>query len=216
MTSIEIDTTTVTREAWLHAAIETFRPRFVEYGHPLPEKIHVSVGFGTGIKGENNTILGATWAKRVSEDNVNHVFINPRVGDTAETLRILLHELIHVALDCEDGHKARFAEIATRFGFEGKMTTTPVGMSLGTELMVIAAELGTYPHGALDINKVRTPVGPDGTPLPPVNTGPRAQTNRHLKVRCPEHTGYSVRISRTVASTMGLPSCPCGTEMDWA
>lgn len=221
MTSIEIDKTTVTREAWLHAAIDTFRPRFVEYGHPLPDKIHVSVGFGTGIKGENSAILGATWATRASDDGINHVFVNPIVGDTAEVLRILLHELIHAALDCEGGHKGRFAEIGTRFGFEGSMVYTPVGMTLGAELMVIAAELGEYPHGALSGAvkvKTKTPVGTDGKALPPIHTGPKTQTNRHLLVRCPEHPEYKVRITRSVAA-LGLPFCPvnqCGTQLDWA
>jgi len=38
----------LTREAWLHRAIEAFRPRFSEIGLPLPGKLHVSVGFGYG------------------------------------------------------------------------------------------------------------------------------------------------------------------------
>lgn len=217
MTSIEISSK-VTREAWLRAAIETFRPRFIEYGYPLPEKIHVSVGFGTGVRGENDTILGATWATFVSADNANHVFVSPVVGDTAEVLRILLHELIHVALDVQDGHKGRFAEIATRFGFEGKMTTTPVGMTLGAELMVIAAELGEYPHAALDMAKARAdvPVSPKGVPLPPAHTGPKKQSNRYFKLFCPEHPKFWVRVTRSVVATYGLPACPCGHEMEWA
>jgi hypothetical protein len=36
---------TITREAWLHAAIEIVRPWFAEVGMPIPEMVHVLVGF---------------------------------------------------------------------------------------------------------------------------------------------------------------------------
>lgn len=39
-----IETQGRTRESWLEAAVEVFRPRFVEVGHPLPSKLHVSAG----------------------------------------------------------------------------------------------------------------------------------------------------------------------------
>jgi hypothetical protein len=48
----------LTREAWLHRAIEAFRPRFTEIGLPLPAKLHVSVGFGYSSRAESKYILG--------------------------------------------------------------------------------------------------------------------------------------------------------------
>ena len=51
-----------TREAWLHRAIEAFRPRFAEIGLPLPGKLHVSVGFGCSSRAESKHILGQCWA----------------------------------------------------------------------------------------------------------------------------------------------------------
>jgi hypothetical protein len=60
----------LTREAWLHRAIETFRPRFDEVGLPLPGKLHVSVGFGYSSRAESKYILGQCWARRASADGV--------------------------------------------------------------------------------------------------------------------------------------------------
>ena len=118
-------TRALTREAWLHRAIEAFRPRFAEIGLPLPAKLHVSVGFGYSSRAESKYILGQCWARRASADGVNHIFLGPQEGDPAGMLVSLLHELIHAADDCASGHKGAFAEAATRLGFDGPMTRTP-------------------------------------------------------------------------------------------
>lgn len=220
-----------TREAWLHAAIAEFAGMFEQVGFPLPERVHVSVGFPYGISRENHTILGQTVAREASADGVNHVFISPEAGDTAEVLRILLHELIHVALNNADGHKGRFAEAATRIGFEGSMQTTPCGMALAMELVTMAANLGDYPHGAIDMDMIRRKrvpsrqhVGTDGEPVADeeevrVQSGPAAQTNRWVSVTCPTHVA-PVRMSRSRLAA-GAPLCghddehgePCGQRM---
>ena len=223
MTSIEIDKTTVTREAWLRAAVEVFRPRFIEIGMPLPERVHVSVGFGSGARAESKAVRGVCWPRGASADGVNHVFISPTLGDGAENgvgqvLLTLLHELIHVADDCRSGHKGAFAEAATRLGMIGKMTSSEASVDLAAELMVLAEELGPYPHGVLDPTPVLVEVGTGGAPILVGPSGPKVQTNRHAKVICPstEHRPYSVRMSRGVAEDLGLPTCPCGTPMEWA
>lgn len=212
-----IETTGQTRESWLEAAINVFRPRFVEVDYELPEKIHVSIGFPVGNAPENKVILAQTTAKFVSKDDVNHVFISPILSDPAEILRSLLHELIHVALDNEDGHEKRFAEIATRFGFIGKMTETPVGPELAFEFVVIAAELGDFPHGAIDMSALRAPAKsrtevPAGAPTKRATSGPAPQQNRYFDLICrnPECEGcdqYKVRMTRKWISK-GIP--PCG------
>ena len=56
----------LTREAWLHRAIEAFRPRFTKIGLPLPEKLHVSVGFGYSSQAESKHILGQCRVWRAS------------------------------------------------------------------------------------------------------------------------------------------------------
>jgi hypothetical protein len=216
--------TKATREAWLRAAIDIFRPRFIEVGYELPEQIRISVGFGsTGARQENAKVLGVTYARCCTEDKVNEVFISPEDADTASMLETVLHELIHVTLDCEDGHKGRFAEIATRLGFNGPMTSTPPSVELKAELFTIAATLGEYPGSAM-ILPARVPagqpvpVGPDGRPIT-IHSGPGTQTTRMLKVSCQhphcDANGYTVRMTRKWLDTYGAPICP-GSEVTGA
>lgn len=215
-----------TRELWLENAVEELRPRFVEVGFPLPERVHLSVGFGLGAGAENKVILGQTWVRLASEDDVNHVFISPEIGDTAQVLGVLMHELIHVALDNEDGHRGRFAEAATRLGLVGRMTEAMPGDALAFELFTMADALGSYPHGRIDLEgalaklRERSPVpagGGDGDTLTPapgvrVHSGRPVQRNRYIKVVCPRD-GYTVRMVQRWISA-GLPSCGiCGSTM---
>lgn len=207
-----MDTTTTTREAWLHSAIDALRPRFAEVGMPIPEKIHVSVGFGYGAKRESSVILGQCWAARASADGVNHLFISPELDDTARVLDVLIHELIHAADDCKSGHRGAFAEAATRLGLEGPMTATQASVTLAFEMMTLAAALGDYPHGKLTATRVpaKAPVGPDGKPVP-FHSGPGKQGTRMLKAVCLE-SGYTVRLTRKWLDAYGAPICPCHSE----
>jgi hypothetical protein len=205
-----------TREAWLHAAIDVFRPRFEAIGMALPERIHVSVGFGYGAKVESKIILGQTWARCTSEDGVNHLFISPREGDPAAILVTLLHELIHVADDCASGHKGAFAEAATRLGFCGPMTATPPSVDLAAELITIAEALGPFPHAALNPTAVPVPVpvppGGEAGPAVPTHSGPGKQGTRMIKLTAAGCCGYTVRTTRKWLDE-GLPKCPHGTDM---
>ena len=210
-----------TREAWLIRAIEAMRPRFEEVGMPLPEKIHVSVGFGFGSRAESKHILGQTWARAASADGVNHVFISPELGDTLNVLETLVHELIHVADDCQNGHKGAFAEAATRLGLEGPMTATKASITLAAELLTLAEALGEYPHGALEAatalrRPTPGPAAPESPRNPRLHSGPKTQTTRMLKVVCPDPAcpcgGYTVRTTAKWL-VVGAPSCPFGTTM---
>jgi hypothetical protein len=233
-------TTGLTREGWLEAATDYFRARFVEVGYPLPEHIHLSVGFGYGVRAESKYILGQTWGRKASADGVDHVFIGPMEGGNtpeaaADVLVTLLHELIHVALVdpetgiIQDGHKGRFAEIATRLGFDGPMTQTPPSITLMAELLTLAAALGTYPHGKLDVDIMRAPaptpplvtVGgelPKGPGMWKTHSGPAKQGTRQRLVICnaehidPELNGYRVRMTAKWIA-LGLPRCPEGHLM---
>lgn len=204
-----------TREAWLMDAVEVFRPRFAEIGTPLPEKIHVSVGFSYGARAESGKVLGSCWARRASKDNVNHIFISPESGDTVEVIETLLHELIHAADDCASGHRGNFAEAATRLGFLGPMTATPSSIELAAELMTIVATLGEYPHGALNIPARVPALTPAGVVVTvgggKLHSGPAKQGTRMLKLECP-CCGYTVRTTAKWLA-VGVPSCPTGTPM---
>ena len=209
-----------TREAWLDAAIDQLRPRFGDLTYPLPEKIHISVGFSFGSVAENKIIGGTTLATFVSRDKINHVFISPALSDPAEVLGVLCHELVHVALDNADGHTGRFKEIATLLGLTGKMTHALPGDDLAWELFTMAAAIGDYPHGAVDLTALADAVlNPDRTKVPASErrapaarptSGPARQTNRYLRLICP-HTpdqggAYLLRITRSQLDR-GAPSC---------
>jgi hypothetical protein len=207
----------VTREAWLHAAVELLRPRFIEVGLPLPEKLHLSVGFGAArSRAESRNILGQCWARRASRDGVNHIFIGPQQDDSAAMLAVLIHELIHAADDCQHGHKGAFAEAATRLGLEGKMTATVAGASLAFELITMAAGLGEFPHSALNPSPVpaKTPAPVPGVPVPGgrIHSGPKTQGTRMVKVTAAGCCGYTVRTTRRWLDE-GNPQCPHGAEM---
>ncbi|RJQ68070.1 hypothetical protein D5S17_32730 [Pseudonocardiaceae bacterium YIM PH 21723] len=206
-------TMSITREAWLESAIEILRPRFVEIGMPLPEKLHVSVGFGYGARKENGTILGQCIAGLVSEDQAPHIFISPEINDTALVIGVLVHELLHAANNCRDGHRGQFAEGATRLGLIGPMPQATPGVALAAELMCMAESLGEYRHAAIHLDWAAAPtkVGPDGKPAPRTHSGPAKQSTRMLKLECP-CCGYSVRTT-TKWISKGLPFCPTGTQM---
>ena len=199
----------LTREAWLHRAIEAFRPRFTEIGLPLPAKLHVSVGFGYSSRAESKYILGQCWARRASADGVNHIFLGPQEGDPAGMLVSLLHELIHAADDCASGHKGAFAEAATRLGFDGPMTRTPPGIELAAEVITLAEALGPFPHARLDpaAADVPAPVPPGGAPAPDpggkVHSGPGKQGTRLIKL-----TAAMLRLHRPHHPQMGRPGLP--------
>ena len=212
---------TETREAWLRRAIEIFRPRFAEIGFALPEKVRISIGFGSkGARQENSVILGVTYRSIAFADGVNEVFISPVEADTAAMLVTVVHELIHVALDCEDGHSGRFKEAALKLGFEAPMTSTPAGPALAAELIVVAEELGTYPGSHLDLSPVLVPGGGPivgGGRRPSITSAPPTQTTRYRKRTCQsmgcDAEGYTVRVTAKWLE-VASPRCPvCDTEM---
>lgn len=216
-------TDTATREGWLRRAAEVMVPMIEQVSGVKVSDFHVSMGFG-GQRYERG-VRGVCWHTSVSADGHNHVFISPELSDTGVVLAVLLHEMLHVALDLEDGHTGRFSEWGTRLGLTAPFTTARPDEALTAELMVIAAELGDFPHSALQVASrpadVPVQVGPNGEPIavPKVTSGPKAQTNRWVSFECPEHK-RPTRQSRTAAAE-GHPYCghrdeagvPCLKEM---
>lgn len=216
----------MTREAWLNSAVEFFRPRFEEVGMPLPEKVHVSVGFPDGFGGESKYVLAICFARMASTGDINEIFISPEYDDTITVLGVLIHELIHAADDNKSGHKGAFAEAATRLGLTGKMTATVPGVTLAAELITISETLGKYPHKRTKVFEIladikanpvpaerKVPVGsaPTGT-IPRITSGRTSQKTYMLKLVCPSGDGFSVRATAKMIG-IGYPSCPCGQVM---
>lgn len=202
------------REAWLLRAVELMRPKLVEvYEDELPA-FRVSIGFPPDVRSESGNVLGVTVAPEAVSDRVAEVYISPEDADTAKMLNTLLHNLVHVLVGTKQGHRGRFAEVATRLGFEGSMTDATPSTELGVDLLLWAAELGAYPGGQVNIpSRARrsTPrpvlVGADGQAVR-ITSGRARQGNRNVTIICPS-CGFN---GRTYSSWIakGLPFC--GTE----
>jgi hypothetical protein len=217
----------MTREEWLHLAIDALRPRFEAIGFPLPEKIHVSVGFGYGAKRESSIILGQCWPTGLSEDGIPHIFISPEIDDEARVLDVLIHELVHAADDCRSGHKGDFARAAKALGLEGKMTETVASPELTATLRALAKAIGPYDHAKLYTQgrpvqpketPEETPETPDEPEAPAAPSGPKKQGTRMLKVTCKPECACGGYVVRTTAKWLevGMPVCPAGTVMELA
>jgi SprT-like family len=189
-----------TREAWLMTAIEHLRPKFAEIGTELPEQVRVSTGWS---KNARKGSIGWTWISTAAEDKVSNVFISPEKSDSVEVLGILIHELVHVADDCQHGHGKAFKDMAVALGLEGKMTATVAGEELTDEFEALVCILGDYPHAKML-------VGAHGK-----GSGPKTQTTRMIKLIADPKLctcEYTVRTSQKWIDE-GMPQCPHGETM---
>ena len=185
-------TTFTTREAWLTAAVEALAIRvFEDIKVPV---VRVSVGWPGG-RGSKAGVIGQCWATACAEDGVSQLFISPVMGEAVDVLAVLVHEMVHAVDDCQSGHRGNFAKIAKSLGLEGKMTATTAGFDLTVTLTEIAAEIGDYPHAVL-------------TP----GAGKKTQGTRMIKLVC-QDDGYTLRTTAKWIA-VGLPTCPCGEEME--
>jgi hypothetical protein len=183
----------LTREAWLELATVKLREGlFKRVGETVPV-VRVSVGFPGG--GSARKRIGEYWHARATTDQVPQVFISPVLSDAVQVLDVLVHELVH-AVTPGDGHKAQFKRVALAVGLTGKMTATVAGPALKAELEAMLAEIGPYPHGAINLQDRKK------------------QTTRLLKAEC-QDCGYTVRVTRKWVEEAGTPLCPCnGASME--
>jgi hypothetical protein len=214
------------RENWLRRAAVEFRAWIEQVSGIIVPDVHVSMGFG-GHSYERG-VAACCYPGEASSDGKCQIFISPESGDTADILVSLLHELIHAALYAADdtkwkGHRGQFAEYATRLGLTAPFTVSEPDMSTAAQMMVMAAELGEFPHGKLTVRVPKPVAAPDGQVVSIgsvlVGTG-GTQTNRWVAFQCPTHK-RSTRMSATAAAE-GAPYCghrdeaglPCLTEME--
>jgi hypothetical protein len=180
-----------TREEWLNASAEVFRPWFEDEGHEYPVPLRISCGLaGARIGGKR---IGECWSDEASKDSAREVFISPELDDPTRVLDVLLHELCHAVLPFGVGHGKPFARLATALGLAGRMTATYASPELQERLNAISADLGPYPHAALTA------------------AARKKQTTRMLKIECPD-CGYTARAALKWIA-VGIPTCCCGAEM---
>lgn len=177
-----------TREAWLTAAVDWFRPAFQELDAPLPAVVRVTMGFPS--RGKASRAIGETWYPEAAQDGATNVYIKPTFGATGEAdiLAILAHELCHAA--GAKGHGKAFKRLAHGIGLSGPMRSTHAGVELARDLDALARHLGDIPHGAIDPGQ--SPVKKQGT--------------RQRKVIC-AICGYTARTTAKWLEMVGAPHC---------
>jgi hypothetical protein len=181
------------REEYLRLAVQRLAPLFEQVGAPLPADIAVSVGFpSTAARARKEQRTGECWSPDRSAAKRHEIFISPVLGDASEALAVLVHELAHAAVGAKDGHRGRFPKVAKKLGLQPPMRATTAGPELKARLNALIADLGPYPHAALDASR------PERKP----------QATRLLKVVCPDCGA----VDRTTATRIsrGLPWCDCG------
>ncbi len=186
----------MSREQWLLQARDALMPLYAEIDLKLPE-VYVAAGWPSrgALPGKKQRI-GECWPAG-GANGVPHVFVTPMLDKAVPVLEVLVHELIHAAVGPGVGHKAGFGRPARALGLEGPLTSTRAGDALKTKLQEIAAALGDYPSSAIQLE------GSDG---------PKKQGTRMLKLQA-ECCGYVVRTTQKWIDA-GLPSCPCGNDLE--
>jgi hypothetical protein len=139
-------------------------------------------------------VIGQCWPVEASSDGTTEIFVSPCISTGADAAAVLVHELCHAS--GAHGHGPAFKRIALAIGLEGKMTQTNAGEKLAARLNALIGKMGDYPHSTLDL----------------AMSGIAKQGTRMLKVTCPG-CGYTVRTTAKWIEA-GLPTCPCGEEME--
>jgi hypothetical protein len=190
------DTMIMNRETWLLSCLEELRPDFVRVGAELPAKIRTSCGWPSkSALARVRQRVGECWSATCSGDETFEIFISPALRDSVEVLATLVHEGVHAAVGVEAKHGSAFRKVAKALNLEGKMTATTAGEVLKVRLKELVTKLGEFPHAELKSSNA-----------------PKKQGTRLRKVVC-KKCGYAVRVTAKWIE-VGLPTCPCGTEME--
>lgn len=129
-------------QTWLKAVLDRLRPYFHSRGCPLPEHIAVSIGW---CHKSPNTTMGF-----ICEPSKGvpcwEVYLSPMVTDGREAVCILIHELTHIAVGPEHGHRGPFKHTMEAFGFRGALRYTCWRRGLHDAFLTfLMAGLGPYP-----------------------------------------------------------------------
>ena len=119
-----------TREDWLQATATMLRPLFDEKGITLPTSLRIACGWPLGRRlgrqGRSHAI-GQCFVQKASSDGSSEIFISPELDNGVTVAAVLVHELIHAADDCRNGHRAPFRKMAIGVGLAGPMRATHAG-----------------------------------------------------------------------------------------
>lgn len=138
--------------------------------------------------------IGECWSTLNSADGTTEMMVSPLLDDEMRVAGIVAHEMVHMYVGVEHGHKAPFKRLATAIGLEGKMTATTEGEAFKAAVRPILDDLGPYPHAALSL------------------AGRKKKQTYLLKAECP-CCGFTMRVTQKWVEAAGFdlrcpdPSC---------
>lgn len=178
------------REQWLTNAIGELRTHFTNTANvEVPDNIRAACAWPSkSALSVKRRRVGEAWNPENSADGTAEIMISMTLDDPVEVLAVLAHELVHVTVGIDCGHRGPFKQVATKIGLEGKMTATVAGAELKKKLVEMADHLGPYPHAKLDgYNRPK-------------------QSTRLIKAQC-EKCGYIIRLTAKWINYAD-PHCP--------
>ena len=190
----------INREQWLTKVAKELERLFKRVGAPTLPAYRVTCGWPSrkALTRKNKTI-GQCFPASLSMDKTVELIVSMYIDDELDAAQIIAHEMIHASVGSEAGHGKPFRDVAIRIGLEGKMTATTAGPEFIKWITPVLEKIGKYPHAKVDAAGAT-----------------RKQGTRMIKVACPEHPEFSVRMTRTWldADTFGPPICPnCHSTM---
>lgn len=185
------------REVWLDKAMAKVRKHFKAAGYTVPDNVRIGVGWpsksGLGVKKRR---IGEAWANECSKDEAHEIIISIWLEDPIKVLGVLIHEVIHVTVGVDKGHRKPFVDCMHAVGLCGKPTETGETEELVAELTRWLDVLGAYPHAQLD------------------GRSQKKQSTRMLKLAC-DDCGATVRTSAKWIDEHGTEwPCPCGGRLE--
>lgn len=188
------------RELWLTRLAKELERLFKRVGAPALPAYRVTCGWPSRkALTRKNKVIGQCFDKSCSKDKTTEIIVSMYIADEGDAAQILAHEMIHASVGSAAGHGKPFRDVAIAIGLEGKMTKTVAGAEFIKWITPVLKKLGKYPHATVD-----------------AAAATRKQGTRMIKVSCPEHPEYSVRMTRTWldAAMFGAPICPsCNSQM---
>ena len=184
----------VNREQWLTEVAEQVRPIFLRQGFKLGD-FRVTCGwpcrFATSLRGQR---VGECHSFRLSKAGVAEVFISPTLDEPLKVAGTLCHELVHVSVGTEAGHKGPFTKACRYIGLVGRPTIAMPGAKLNEQLSKIIETIGEYPHKALTVERKLVARKPPA-----------------VKLYC-GGCGCEVSIPPDWLISVGPPTCACGVK----
>ena len=202
MTRCDIDKSALTTEEWLKTfysgeCAKLFKQAGYTVPHTSQVDIHYSLPSKGAARGSRSQRIGEAWVPECNSEGRHTILISPAIepeepSRSLEILGTLIHEVVHIVVGVQHGHRAPFKKCALAVGLTGKMTATTNGPELTERLTEWLKLNGLCPAGALNVSNRKK------------------QSTRMIKAQCIP-CNYIVRLSRSQAEK-GLPLCGCCGE----